>query len=178
METENSSEPKYSKTYKIDYAHVDVVQIMGQIQDKVSRQPASAPADACGASPEIPPSGLGPQGPVSLKKRVKDKLLKGLAPFFPVMRLISLPLHEELNKTNEKLHQASQRIDELTARLNQRDITKEYVKLLHVMCHNLVLELTKLRIEHDTMKSKVQVLEKDFEFLGKREKILEQRLVR
>lgn len=178
METENNSEPRYSKTYKIDYAHVDVVEIMGQIQDKVSRQPASAPAEACGPSPDVPPSGLGPQGPVSLKKRVKDKLLKGLAPFFPVMRIISLPLHEELSQTNEKLFQASRRIDELTARLNERDITKEYIKLLHVMCHNLVLELTKLRIEHDALKSKVQVLDKDFEFLGKREKVVEQRLVR
>jgi hypothetical protein len=178
METENSNEPKYSKTYKIDYDRIDVTRIMDQIQDKVSRQPASAPAEACGPSDDVVPAGLGPQGPVSLKKRVKDRLLKGLAPFFPVMRLISLPLHEELNQTNEKLFQASRRIDELTARLNERDITKEYIKLLHVMCHNLVLELTKLRIEHDTLKSKAQVLEKDFEFLGKREKILEQRLVR
>jgi len=178
METENSSEPRYSQTYKIDYAHVDVARIMDQIQDKVSRRPAGTPAEACGPEPDMLPSGLPPQGPLTLKKKVKDKLLKGLAPFFPVMRLISLPLHEELNQTNEKLFQASQRIDELTARLNERDITKEYVKLLHSLSHNLVLELTKLRVEHDTLKSKVQVLEKDFEFLGTREKVLEQRLVR
>jgi hypothetical protein len=178
METRNSSEPRYSKTYKIDYGRVDVARIMDQIQDKVSRQPASAPAEACGLEPEMLPAGLPPQGPLTLKKKVKNKLHKLLAPFFPVMKLIALPVQEELELTNEKLFQASRRIDELTARLNERDITKEYIKLLHVMCHNLVLELTKLRVEHDSLKSKVQVLEKDFEFLGKREKILEQRLVR
>lgn len=177
METENSSEPRYSRTYKIDYAHVDVAKIMGQIQDKVSRQPAGTPAEACGLEPEMLTSGLPPQGPLTLKKKVKNKLHKLLAPFFPVMKLVALPVQEELELTNERLHQASQRIDEVTARLNERDITKEYVKLLHVMCHNLVMELTKLRIEHDTLKGKVQVLEKDFEFLGKREKVLEQRLV-
>ena len=178
MENKDANEIRYSKTYKIDYDHIDVAQIMDQVRDKVAREPVPGSSEAGGPSPEFPPAGLPPREPLSLKKKVKNKLLKGLAPFFPAMRLISLPLHEELRETNEKLHRASQRIDELTARLNERDITKEYIKLLHSLCHNLVMELTKLRVEHDTLKSKVSVLDKDFEFLGKREKVLEQRPVR
>jgi hypothetical protein len=38
-----------------------------------------------------------------------------------------------------------------------------------------VAELTKLRVEHEALKLKTQVLEKDFEHLGRREKALERR---
>jgi hypothetical protein len=54
----------------------------------------------------------------------------------------------------------------------------EYIKLLHNLSHNIVVELTKLSIEHDGLKTKVRILEKDLEFLGQREKTLEKHVVK
>jgi hypothetical protein len=54
---------------------------------------------------------------------------------------------------------------------------RENTKLLHTLAHNLVVELTKLRIEYETLKSKMRIMEKDFEVLGKREKALEKRVI-
>ncbi len=55
--------------------------------------------------------------------------------------------------------------------------TRETVKLLHNLGHNLVLELTKLKVEEEALKSKVRVLEKELEMLGKREKAIEKRVL-
>ncbi len=71
MENKDTSEIRYSKTYKIDYDHIDVAQIMGQVRDKVAREPVPAPPEAGGPGPEFSPAGLPPQGPLSLKKKVK-----------------------------------------------------------------------------------------------------------
>jgi predicted nucleic acid-binding Zn-ribbon protein len=40
----------------------------------------------------------------------------------------------------------------------------------------MVVELSKLKIEEEMLKSKARILEKDFEFLGKREKALEKEI--
>jgi len=50
---------------------------------------------------------------------------------------------------------------------------KEYTKLLHSLSHNLVVEMTKLKVEEEALKVKARILEKDFEFLGERERALE-----
>ncbi|MEA2004868.1 MAG: hypothetical protein U9O50_01150, partial [Acidobacteriota bacterium] len=50
---------------------------------------------------------------------------------------------------------------------------KEYTKLLHNLSHNIVVELTKLKIEQENLKLKVRIMGKDFEFLDKKEKQLE-----
>ena len=49
----------------------------------------------------------------------------------------------------------------------------EYTKLLHTLSHNIVVELSKLKIEEDRLKIETRIIEKDFEFLSKREKALE-----
>ncbi|OGD24329.1 MAG: hypothetical protein A2Y56_04705 [Candidatus Aminicenantes bacterium RBG_13_63_10] len=174
MSAKDQDEGRYTQTYKIDYARVDVAEIMDQVQAKAAR--AAAPDDAGEDVPGMPdgPVWQPSSGPLTLKKKVKRKLQRFLTPFFPVMRLMALPVHEDLMQTNAKLSEASAKIDLL---LHRRDITKEYIKLLHVLCHNLVMELSKLRVEHDTLKSRVQVLEKDFAFLGKRESVLEKKIV-
>ena len=53
----------------------------------------------------------------------------------------------------------------------------EYIKLLHTLDHNLVVELTKLRIEFEGLKSKARILEKDLDAQSQREKVLEKRLL-
>jgi hypothetical protein len=49
---------------------------------------------------------------------------------------------------------------------------------VHHLSHNLVVELSKLKIEQEMLKTKVRIMEKDFEFLGKREKALETEIVK
>jgi len=51
----------------------------------------------------------------------------------------------------------------------------EYVKILHSLCHNLVVELTKLKIEEERTKVKIRIMEKDFEFLSRKEQALEKK---
>jgi len=66
--------------------------------------------------------------------------------------------------------------DWLDVRLVDLDRSMEYVKLLHNLDHNLVVELTKLRIEFETLKSRARILEKDLEAQTRRERVLEKRL--
>lgn len=176
METKDQDEIRYTQNYKIDYAQIDVAQIMDQIKAKASRGPAGAAegdeSEACPAEPGAPPPAA---EPLTFRQKLKIKVLRFLTPFFPIQRLIALPVHEDLMQANRHLFEANQRIDQLLVR---ESFSQNYVKLLHSLSHNLVVELTKLRIEHDTLKSKVQILEKDFEFLTKREKFLEKNLAR
>jgi hypothetical protein len=55
---------------------------------------------------------------------------------------------------------------------------KEYIKLLHSLSHNMVVELSKLKIEEEDIKVKARILEKDFEHLRSREKALEDQVVK
>lgn len=159
-----------------------------------------------------------------------------MKPFFPVIRLLAFPIHEELRTTIESLHETNKRLDylfqllhfqeekydrrlesvdqridrnelrldtleekqgDLEQRFDQRqeivdqrldrlegtlderlkdlDKSMDYIRLLYNLDHNLVVELTKLKIEADTLKTKFRILEKDQEFLQKREKALEER---
>jgi len=53
---------------------------------------------------------------------------------------------------------------------------KEYTKLIHALEHNLVVELTKLKIEADTLKVQARIMEKDFILFKKRERVLENKV--
>jgi hypothetical protein len=86
-----------------------------------------------------------------------------MSPLSPLIKLLILPVYEEHRQMVMILDQANKRLDK----------EQEYIKLIHNLCHNLVVELTKLKIEVDLLKTKVQIMEKDFEFLGKRERALE-----
>ena len=51
------------------------------------------------------------------------------------------------------------------------------VKVVMPIGHNLVVEVTKLRIEQDALKSQLRLLEKDLEFLTRRERAVERRIL-
>jgi len=91
---------------------------------------------------------------------------------------VNVRIDEMSGSLNRRIDQVSDglnvRIDEMSDGLNT---TQENTKLLHALAHNLVLDLTKLRIEHEALKSKTRIMEKDFEALGKREKVLEKRMI-
>jgi hypothetical protein len=159
---------------EIDYDRVDVAAIMEQIKKRAAGSGDAPLASGTGA-PAIPDSGL-TAGPV----RARQVLLRLMSPLRPFIKLLILPVDEEHRRTVLALEHANRRIDRLEKdrdqvfeRLNRQ---QEYTKLLHHLCHNLVIEMSKLKIEEETLKTKTRIMEKDFEFLGKREKALEKEL--
>lgn len=88
-------------------------------------------------------------------------------------------IHGRMTTLNENIERRMIDYDARLDRLGEvLDVSIENVKLLHNLSHNLVVELTKLKIEHETLRSKARVLEKDFEALTRRERGLEERLPR
>jgi hypothetical protein len=161
----------------IDYDRIDVARIMDQIKEKTAAEAgAEAGADtaALGRGPATA-SGLDLSAGQGRARRV---LLKVMSPFSPLIRLLILPVHEELRRTVLILDHTNRRLDELEKERARMDRLQEYTKLLHHLCHNLVIELSKLKIEEETLKTKTRIMEKDFDFLGKRERALEKEVLK
>lgn len=212
-EIKKEEETRPGSQIEIDTDNIDVAAIMDRIKKKIAQQPRKKTVPVFHKMPEpgpsIPPPGLPDEGELAgLKSRAKRLLLKLMRPFSPLIKLLILPVYEELRQTILTLDRTNRRLDslytivekefrELSAVLNRRiddvneaahrrldvafediHIIKEYTKLLHNLSHNIVVELTKLKIEEETLKNKARLLEKDFEFLGKREKALEEEIFR
>jgi hypothetical protein len=79
--------------------------------------------------------------------------------------LIHDPHQDLMAETYERLRRLEQEHGE--------DRKKEYIKLLYGLSHNIVVELTKLKIEVEDLRVKLSILEKDFENFKKRERALE-----
>ena len=157
---------------EIDYDHIDVALIMDGIKSKVAAEAGGA-ARTSGDDSPLP---LGPDLEAG-QGRARRFLLRLMSPFKPLIKLFILPVAEEHRRTVLILDHANRRIDRLehdrhltAERLNR---LQEYTKLLHHLCHNLVVEMSKLKIEEETLKTKTRIMEKDFDYLGKREKALE-----
>ena len=168
---------------EIDYDNVDVARIMDEIKKKIARQPGpeagsvfESPPDSENSLPlDVEPDRL--EEPQGLRKRMKKFLLKIMSPLSPLIKLLILPVYEEqrqillaLHNTNKRLDIANERLDIANEQINR---FKDYTKLLHNLSHNLVVGLSKLKIEVDMLKTKTQIMEKDFGFLEKRERALE-----
>ena len=131
----DSSKPKdaaKAAPIEIDYDRVNVAEIMAGIQKIAAETPAEvfkpgapsgaspsspAPASASSSSspfaPPAPPQtdwNLEPQG---AKQKIKKIVRKLMRPFFPVIRLLGLPIHEELRATIKSLHETNVRLDDL-----------------------------------------------------------------
>jgi hypothetical protein len=124
--------------------------------------------------------------------------VKIFKPISPLIKFLVFPVHQELKETINTLYKTNQRIDFLEtridgdfnglrqkldevdratiSRLEELNRLREYTQLLHNLSHNMVVELTKLKIEQENLKLKTRIMEKDFEFLGKREKTLESKV--
>ena len=185
----------------IDVANI-MAQIKAKVAAMPKKSPEETMPPQDFASPSIPPPDMPPEIEGG-RSKLKALLLKIMKPFAPVIKLLILPVHHELTETIRKLDITNRKLDywtekldrdlyrvneTLNARIEEVDGTinkrldlaydeigriKEYTKLLHSLSHNLVVELTKLRVEGDTLKVKSRILEKDFEFLGQRERALE-----
>jgi hypothetical protein len=186
---------------KIDYGNIDVEDIMNQIKKKIARQPRSSepevsaqPAYTSSQAPSPPQ----PEDPSGKKAKIKKVMLKLFKPITPLIKFLVLPVHQELKDTIQNLYATNQRIDLLErhmdenfkqvrqkldevdqttiSRLEELNRVREYTQLIHNLSHNIVVELTKLKIEQENLKLKTRIMEKDFEFLGKREKTLESKV--
>lgn len=182
-------------------------QIKKKIAAQPKKEPELPPVESdyvsYGATPpEMPPEASG------TRTKIKALLLKIMKPFSPLIRLLILPVSHELAETIKTLDLTRKKLDYLSEKLdydlsqlhklmdgkldrvdktvNKRldlafdDIgrIKEYTKLLHSLSHNVVVEMTKLKIEEENLKLKARILEKDFEFLGQREKALEDQVLK
>jgi FtsZ-binding cell division protein ZapB len=201
------------ETVEIDYDCLDVTEIMAQVKRIAASAPADLPhEESLETPPEPRPAPPAPSAPPppGRKDRLKLKIHRLMAPFFPLIRLGGLPLHEDIQAAVLQIDAANRRLDELAARLqetserfNRRldeqavgfqvrldaltdrvdfrlvdlDRSMEYIKLLHNLDHNLVVETTKLRIEFEALKSKVRILEKELDAQSHRENALEKRLL-
>ena len=202
---DKKSQKSVSKQEKIriDYENIDVADIMDQIKSRIARKPKKAaeknridefPTAPSAHIPDEPPELPGGRGKA---RRLLSKIMK---PFSPLIKLLILPVYDEYRETVLILDRANKRMDYLSSHMNDidrrhnmiadeikeklnklgKDMDKrnEYTKLLHSLSHNIVVELSKLKIEHENLKLKTRILEKDFEYLGKREKALEKQIVR
>lgn len=201
-EKENKTPNQPPDKIKIDYDQIDVDDIMSQIRKKIALAPKLPQTRSGRAQADIP--GLIPPGFQEPEERGWKSRLKKIAawlmkPFTPLIKLLVYPVYKELTETVRTLDVANKRLDFLYERHipdlkiavdlvdeknNNRIDTafadihriKEYTKLLHNLSHNLVVELTKLKIEEENIKLKTRIMEKDFEFLGRKEKVLEKEI--
>jgi hypothetical protein len=178
----------------IDYENIDVAEIMDQIRKKIATQPKKPEPEeliplehSTSTGSSTPP----PEEPSGRKLKMKNFALKLMRPFFPLIKFLVLPVHQELRETIQNLYRTNQRLDFLErktgddfSRIHEEfqavnrslDRAKEYVKLLHNLSHNIVVEMTKLKIEEENLKINTRVLEKNFEFTQRREKALEKKV--
>ena len=186
------TDPQEQPPIRIDYDNVDVADIMDQIKRRIARKPP-VPAEVP-AAPAEGPSAVVPAAPGGVKRGLAARTARLLArPFMPIVRLlldrfivranvgVNIRIDEVSDGLNMRIDKVYGRIDEVYGRIDDvsggLNTARESTKLLHTLAHNLVVELTKLRIEHETLKSKMRVMEKDFEVLGKREKALEKKVI-
>jgi len=80
-------------------------------------------------------------------------------------------------RVNKRLDEVSDKVNERVDMLYQNSgKAAEYIKLLHNLSHNMVVEMTKLKIEEEHLKLKTRIMEKDFEFVSRKEKALEEKI--
>lgn len=158
----------------IDYDNLDVADLNERLRaaaaDAAAPGAPAAPLEAPAAPAAVPSE---PPAP-AFKSKMKGRLRRLLGPFFPILRVLNMPVQEDLAEATRILHATNVRVDGMTPTLSR---AIEYLRIMHVLNHNLVVELTKLRIEHDTLKNQVRLMEKELEFLTRRERAVERRLV-
>lgn len=190
--TDAQTDDQEKSPIRIDYDNVDVADIMDQIKRRIAERPP-VPAGVPAVAAEGPPAAV-PAAPVGVKRGLAARTVRLLArPFMPTLRLmldrfivranvdVNMRIDELSDGLNTRIDKVYGRIDEVYGRIDDvsggLNTARENTKLLHTLAHNLVVELTKLRIEYETLKSKMRVMEKDFEVLGKREKALEKKVI-
>ena len=177
---------KSEEGIRIDYENIDVADIMDQIKQKIAERPRSSRKEIGKEDHRyyVPSAHISADSTEihGAKGKARGLLLKIMRPFSPLIKLLILPVYEELRETVLILDRTNKRLDYLSSSIDEVDQdlrrTMDYTRLLHTVSHNVVVELSKLKIEEENLKLKARILEKDFEHLGKREKALEKHIIR
>ncbi|UCH95132.1 MAG: hypothetical protein JSV88_33475 [Candidatus Aminicenantes bacterium] len=114
------------------------------------------------------------QGLRGLIKKILIKIRKIL---FPLIRFMTRPIYNELkqfsvDRFNENAYKVFKHSEKMPIVLQ----SKEYIKLLHNALNNLITEVSKLKIDHELLKTKIKVLEDKMEFLENRERAIEKKI--
>jgi hypothetical protein len=116
-----------------------------------------------------------------LRGLVKKTLLKIRKILFPLVRFMVRPIYNELkqfsvDRFNENAHNIFKNTEEIAYYKHLVLQGKEYIKLLHNALNNLITESSKLKIDHELLKTKIKVLEDKMEFLENRERAIEKKI--
>ena len=107
-------------------------------------------------------------------KKIMAKIRKILA---PLTRFMIRPYITELKNLNAKLHNDNKEdVYNLKQMVPITLQSKEYIKLLHNAVNNMIVEISKLKLDQDLLKTKIKVLEDKIEFLENRERAIEKKI--
>jgi hypothetical protein len=108
---------------------------------------------------------------------VKKILGKTRGLFMPLLRFMLRPFVNDLKNLTVELHNLNKEdIHNLKQTIPITFQGKEYIKLLHNVINNMIVESSKLKIEEELLKTKLKVLEDKIEFLENRERAIEKKL--
>jgi hypothetical protein len=118
-----------------------------------------------------------------LRGLVKKILIKIRKILFPLVRFMVRPIYNELkqfsvDRFNENALNIFKNTEEIAYYRHLVLQSKEYIKLLHNALNNLITEASKLKIDHELLKTKIKVLEDKMEFLENRERAIEKKIFR
>jgi hypothetical protein len=116
-----------------------------------------------------------------LRGLVKKILIKIRKILFPLVRFMVRPIYNELkqfsvDRFNGNAHNIFKNTEEIAYYKHLVIQGKEYIKLLHNALNNLITESSKLKIDHELLKTKIKVLEDKMEFLENRERAIEKKI--
>jgi hypothetical protein len=116
-----------------------------------------------------------------IRGQVKKILIKIRKILFPLVRFMVRPIYNELkqfsvDRFNENAHNIFKNTEEIAYYKHLVLQSKEYIKLLHNALNNLITEASKLKIDHELLKTKIKVLEDKMEFLENRERAIEKKI--
>jgi hypothetical protein len=120
----------------------------------------------------------GGSGVKGLVKKIL-KLIRKI--YFPLIRFMSRPIYNELkqftgdryNDNASDIHKIKQDVATSKQLAFQ---SKEYIKLMHNSMNNIIVEMSKLKIDQELSKTKIKVLEDKIEFLENRERAIEKKV--
>jgi len=121
------------------------------------------------------------EGGPGFRGLIKKIFVKIRKIFFPLVRFSTRPIYNELkqfslDRFNENAQNAFNNKEEIEYYKYLVVQSKEYIKLLHNGFNNLIVESSKLKIDHELLKTKIKVLEDKIEFLENRERAIEKKV--
>lgn len=112
---------------------------------------------------------------------IKKIFIKIRKVIFPLIRFMTRPIYNELKQfSGDRYNDNAGKVFKNTEEIGNYKLvvmqSKEYIKLLHNALNNLIVESSKLKIDHELQKTKIKVLEDKIEFLENRERAIEKKI--